>query len=158
MIVSYRHDVHDEQGTVALAQQLATILPEQLIIGLVGTLGAGKTRFTKALAVALGVHADQVTSPTFVMCQTYQGTSLLHHIDAYRIADEDEWYELGLDEKMDESAVVLIEWSDRFAHLLPRERLDITIEPIGETGRAFTFHGRGDEAATVIRELERILS
>jgi tRNA threonylcarbamoyladenosine biosynthesis protein TsaE len=152
--VSLRHDVLDEAGTVAVAEQLATLLPEQLILGLVGTLGAGKTRFAKAFAAALGVAEDQVTSPTFVMWQTYHGSITIHHVDAYRIADEDEWYELGLDEKMDEPGIMLIEWSDRFAHLLPNERLDVHIEPSGETSRSFAFHAVGDRAATVVRKLQ----
>jgi tRNA threonylcarbamoyladenosine biosynthesis protein TsaE len=150
---SIQHEVHNESGTIDLAQRLAAVIPNQFLIGLIGTLGAGKTRFTKALAEAAGVNADLVTSPTFVICQCYQGTFRLYHVDAYRIADEDEWYELGLDEKMDEDAVMLIEWSDRFSHLLPAERLDIQIEPTSETARLFTFTAQGANAAAVLRAM-----
>lgn len=147
----YRTDALDATG--ALAKALAAVLPNRLLIGLVGTLGAGKTTFTKQLAAGLGVDPNDVTSPTFVICQAYRGRVTLNHVDAYRIADEDEWYELGLDEMIDDDAVTVIEWSDRFQHLLPADRLDIVIDHVGEQSRQFTLVPQGDAARTVVDRL-----
>jgi tRNA threonylcarbamoyladenosine biosynthesis protein TsaE len=143
----------NESGTQDLALAVADALPQQLLIGLIGTLGAGKTRFVKGLAEGLDVPPANVTSPTFVLCQSHQGRCLLHHVDAYRVADDDEWYELGIDERIEDEAITVIEWSDRFAHLLPTERLDIQVEILGETARMFHFRATGKEAVATLRRL-----
>lgn len=149
----FQRAVSSEQETEALAVRLAHVLPPRLFIGLVGTLGAGKTRFVKGLASGMGIPADDVTSPTFVMCQTHRGDHVLHHLDAYRIADDDEWYELGIEELLEEDAITVIEWSDRFVHLLPIERLDIQIEVTDEVCRTFTLTAHGAQALEVLRAL-----
>ena len=79
-----------ESETYALAEKIAKTLSGGEAILLSGTLGAGKTTFTKGLAKALGV-VKTVVSPTFTIVKEYQGSSLmLYHIDMYRIEDEDE--------------------------------------------------------------------
>ena len=143
----------DESSTADLALAVARALPKRLLIGLIGTLGAGKTRFVKGLAVGLGIPAENVTSPTFVLCQSHHGRCLLHHLDAYRVADDDEWFELGVDERIEEDAITVIEWSNRFAHLLPAERLDIRVDVVSETKRVFHFLATGTEAVETLRRL-----
>jgi len=84
---TFQHSVRDETGTERLAGALARVLPRQAVIALHGTLGAGKTRFVQALAVAAGVERSVVVSPTFVLVQTYAGRQPIHHFDAYRLRD-----------------------------------------------------------------------
>jgi len=111
-----------------LGQSLAQFLPELVVVGLRGTLGAGKTKLVQAIAAASGVDVSTVTSPTFTIVQHYRGSRLIYHIDAYRLADEDEFIELGGEELLEDNAMILIEWPERIAGCLPRNILMIDIE------------------------------
>jgi len=111
-----------------LAKALVQSLPARVVIGLQGTLGAGKTRLVQAFATEAGVDSAVVTSPTFTLVQHYRGDRLIHHIDAYRLADEDEFIELGGEELLEDEATVFIEWPERIAACLPRDVLLIDIE------------------------------
>jgi tRNA threonylcarbamoyladenosine biosynthesis protein TsaE len=111
-----------------LASALNKSLPRRVVIGLRGTLGAGKTRFVQAFACAAGVPQGDVTSPTFPIVQHYHGERFIHHIDAYRLADEDEFAELGGEELLDEDATILIEWPDRIKASLPPDLITIDFE------------------------------
>lgn len=112
-----------------LAAALHAALPRHLVIGLRGTLGAGKTRLVQLLAAAAGIDPTTVTSPTYGIVQHHCGSRNLHHIDAYRLADEDEFIELGGEELIeDDQALVLIEWPERIAGCLPRHCLMIELE------------------------------
>ena len=85
-----------EKETARLGKLLADVLPAGTVIALIGTLGAGKTRLVQAVAGALGVPREEVTSPTFVLVNEYVGGRLpVYHFDAYRLRDEDEFLELG---------------------------------------------------------------
>jgi tRNA threonylcarbamoyladenosine biosynthesis protein TsaE len=111
------------------ARQLVHLFPRNLVLGLVGTLGAGKTTLVQAIADAAGMDVAEVTSPTFTLLQTHSGTITLHHLDAYRVADEDEFLQLGIDELFDqENAWTLVEWADRMETVMPRETLWLNLE------------------------------
>jgi tRNA threonylcarbamoyladenosine biosynthesis protein TsaE len=111
-----------------LADALVNHLPPPLTIGLVGTLGAGKTSFAQAIARAAGIDSTDVTSPTFSLLQSHQGRIQIHHLDAYRVADEDEFLELGVSELFaDPGAWTLVEWADRVSRELPAETLWIKL-------------------------------
>ncbi len=131
------------EATRELARALARDLPSPIVIALYGDLGAGKTLFTQALAQALGV-VQPVTSPTFTLINEYDlpGGGKLFHVDCYRLRDaEAEAIALGLDELFDQG-VVVIEWADRIASLLPENRIDIHIEYAGEEERQIVILDR----------------
>lgn len=130
--------------TAEQAQLLADCCPAGLVITLDGTLGAGKTFFTRSFAQGLGVSGDDVTSPTYVLIQHYQGTErAIHHFDLYRLRDLDEWDELGADELLDSDGICLIEWANRFPEVLPDDRLAIQIESTGRNlSRIFAYSNR----------------
>lgn len=111
-----------------LGRELVKVLPARVVIGLRGTLGAGKTRLVQAFAVAASIDQQHVTSPTFTIVQHYLGTRMIHHIDAYRLADEDEFIELGGEELLEEEAMILIEWPERIARCMPRDVLYIDLD------------------------------
>jgi tRNA threonylcarbamoyladenosine biosynthesis protein TsaE len=118
----------DLHGMQRLADLLIEHLHSPLAVGLVGTLGAGKTSLVQALARAAGIDSGDVTSPTFTLLQTHHGSVRIHHLDAYRVADEDEFLELGVDELFDDpQAWTLIEWADRVPRVMPANSLWITI-------------------------------
>lgn len=128
-----------ETETHALAEKIARTLSGGEAILLSGTLGAGKTTFTKGLAKALGVQKT-VVSPTFTIVKEYKGTSLmLYHIDMYRIEDEDEIYELGIEELYQKDSVTVIEWNKM--EELPEKVIRINISVIGESEREWEVEG-----------------
>lgn len=128
-----------ETETHALAEKIARTLSGGEAILLSGTLGAGKTTFTKGLAKALGVQKT-VVSPTFTIIKEYQGTSLmLYHIDMYRIEAEDEIYELGIEELYQKDSVTVIEWNKM--EELPEKVIRINISVIGESEREWEVEG-----------------
>jgi tRNA threonylcarbamoyladenosine biosynthesis protein TsaE len=79
-----------------------------------------------------------VNSPTFGLVQIYTGRMPVVHIDAYRLKDEDEFEELGGRELFDPKGVTLIEWAERIAGSLPRERWQVRAEHVSETSRRYT--------------------
>ena len=116
------------EDTALLGKLLADGAPDGTTIGLTGTLGAGKTLLVQAIATACGVPEGSATSPTYVLCHSYRGDRLIYHIDAYRLADSDEFLELGVEEMFDSSGLTVVEWADRVSELLPRERISIDLQ------------------------------
>jgi tRNA threonylcarbamoyladenosine biosynthesis protein TsaE len=139
-------DLPDLAATERLGRRLAEQLPPGTVVVLSGTLGAGKTRLVQAVAAGCGIDPADVTSPTFVLCREYHGARTIYHLDAYRIQDEDEFRELGIEELFASTALVFIEWGERFRHCLPAESLEITLEVTGETSRQARIEGPADLA------------
>ena len=118
-----------EADTDRIGTELAAELEPGAVVALIGPLGAGKTRLVQAIAAALGVPRDAVTSPTFVLVNEYrQGRLPIFHFDAYRLKDLDEFLELGPEEYFDANGLTFIEWADRVAEALPSERIEIRIK------------------------------
>jgi tRNA threonylcarbamoyladenosine biosynthesis protein TsaE len=141
--MEFRFASNEERDTERLAEALADLLREGSVLALDGDLGAGKTRFSQALAKALGVRGV-VNSPTFTIIKEYAGEKLpFYHMDVYRIsmAEADE---LGLDEYFYGEGVTVVEWASLIDELLPQQRLDIYISNLGETSREFTLTPHGE--------------
>jgi tRNA threonylcarbamoyladenosine biosynthesis protein TsaE len=134
--------LHNEQDTERLGAALAEVLSPGTVVALIGTLGAGKTRLVQAVAVALGVPREVVTSPTFVLVNEYrQGRLPIFHFDTYRLKDEDEFLALGPEEYFDSAGITFVEWADRVADLLPADRVEITIDVTGDESRSVAIRG-----------------
>lgn len=127
-----------EKDTYAFAKRIADRLKGGEVILLNGDLGAGKTTFTKGLALALGVK-ETVTSPTFTYVKEYDGRLPLFHFDMYRVADADEVYELGLEEYFYRGGVVVVEWN-KFDDV--KDPIVINVRSLGDNLREFEI---GDE-------------
>ncbi len=128
------------EDTQRLAMELAKDIKGGEIILLEGDLGTGKTTFTKAFAKALGVTAN-VTSPTFTFMKEYFGKFPIYHFDMYRVSDEDELYELGLNEYLEsKDGVCVIEWN-KFRNI-SKPIISLKIERINENARKITVSGR----------------
>ncbi len=127
------------QETFLFAKQIAKALKGGEALLLNGTLGAGKTTFTKGLAQGLGV-TKTVVSPTFTIIKEYEGTKFsLYHIDMYRIEDEDEIYELGIEELYRDDSITVIEWNKM--EVLPERVIEINVEVIDENTRKWEVKG-----------------
>lgn len=83
--------------TVALGEQLGRLLEPSDVVALYGELGSGKTTFTKGIARGMGVKAE-VLSPTFTLIHEHPGRVSLYHVDLYRLEDEEEIWNLGIED------------------------------------------------------------
>jgi tRNA threonylcarbamoyladenosine biosynthesis protein TsaE len=145
--MGYRYFAGSEEATERLAEQLAKRMEPGSLLALDGDLGAGKTRFSQAVAKALGVK-ETVNSPTFTIIKEYEGEQVpFYHMDVYRISVE-EADELGLEEYFFGQGLTIVEWASLIAELLPEERLDIYISVLGATEREFELvpHGAAYES------------
>jgi len=147
----------DSVISARLAENSGNKASGAFILGLYGNLGSGKTAFTQAVAEILGVQ-DKVTSPTFVIEKIYplvhslftvdsqsstqsfppnRGTfTHLIHIDAYRLESSDEIRHLGWDEiSADPHNLIIIEWPEKIAEVLPADHTRLKFTFIDETTR-----------------------
>lgn len=153
-MTTWRFVADEEPMTDQLGALLAERLPPGTVIALIGTLGAGKTRLVQAVATALGVDAQDVTSPTFVLINEYlSGRLPVYHFDTYRLRDDDEFIELGPEEYFDGAGLTFVEWADRVADCLPPDRLQIEIEVLGDTQREFTLSASSPALESLLEEL-----
>ena len=90
------------------------------VIGLIGNLASGKTTFIKGLLKGLG-YSYNVTSPTFTLINNYEAKYNVMHADFYREPNKKRWVDLGFNELIYNSDVVLIEWADLIPDLLPED-------------------------------------
>ena len=124
----------DETETAALGRILAALMIAGDVIGLVGTLGAGKTRLSRAIAEALGVDPGVIASPTFVLIHEYESLTLpVYHFDAYRLESPAAFDALGAaDYWIEGNGLCLIEWADLVKDRLPRHAWWVSIESTGD--------------------------
>ena len=133
-------------------RRLGSLLQVGDVVGLQGPLGAGKTTLTQGIAQGMEVPANRhVASPTFALVNEHVGRIKLTHADFYRLRNEAELVELGLDESFEQGAVV-IEWIDLFPHAVPTDHLFITIA-IKDNARTLTITANGPRAAQLLHSL-----
>ena len=124
----------NELDTRNLGASLAKQMQPNQVYALIGDLGAGKTPLAKAIARGLGV-TETLTSPTFTIVQEYEtGRLPLYHFDVYRVSDEDELFEIGLEDYFHKGGVCLVEWADLIEDLLPADVITITLSYGEEEG------------------------
>lgn len=128
------------QETLEIGRKLAEKLVPDSVITLNGNLGAGKTVFTKGIALGLGI-SDTVKSPTFTIICQYDGRLPLYHMDAYRIFGDEEFEMTGGKELLTGGGVCVIEWSDNIADSMPDNRIDVTVNVIGPEEREIEIKG-----------------
>ena len=110
-----------------VAQQVLAQNPNKVIL-FNGEMGAGKTTFIKEFCKILGV-TDATSSPTFSLVNEYQtenGTTV-YHFDFYRLKQETEALDMGVEDYLYSGAWCFIEWSEKIPNLLPEEHSTITI-------------------------------
>lgn len=133
---------YSENETIEIAQNIESEKFPNMVICLDGDLGSGKTVFTKGFAHALGIE-ENITSPTFNIIKEYTTGELpLYHMDVYRLDGNVDG--VGIEEYFAKGGVVIIEWADTIADILPKERLDIKFKVIDENSRVLKFipHGQ----------------
>ena len=133
------------EETEALGQRLGKQLPSGTVLAYLGDLGAGKTAFTRGLALGLGAK-EPVTSPTYTIVNEYlSGRIPLFHFDMYRLAGSDDLWDIGWEDYLERGGVCAVEWSENVADAM-ENAITVRIEKLGEESRRITIEG-GDVLA-----------
>ncbi len=136
-----RRRADDLQAFVELGRAFARDLRAGDVVALEGDLGAGKTTFVAAAVAELAPLAE-VSSPTFIFWQHYEGPIPIEHLDLYRVDPETDLAELGLSEAFDPDAIVFVEWPDRVPGLVPPGATRVRIAGGGDGPRDVTIERR----------------
>ena len=128
------------EETFDIAAQFAKQLKTGDVVTLDGDLGAGKTHFTKGIAIGMGVD-ETITSPTFAIHNVYNGAQFtLNHFDFYKIESVEEVENLGFDEIIgDTNGVCVMEWWHNVVQLVPAKRIEVEITTLEEDKRQITI-------------------
>ncbi len=145
---------HSVSQTQKAAASLTQFLQAGDILLLVGDLGAGKTTFTKGIALGLGVQG-YVNSPTFTLVNEYQGRCPVYHLDCYRLNSFQEALDFGIEEYLYGDGVTLIEWPERIHEILPQEFMTVRLNYLSDTKRALRFEPTGDRYITMLQDFKR---
>ena len=119
-----------ENETIREGEKLGRKLKPGAVIALYGDLGAGKTAFTRGLAVGLGIKMC-VSSPTFTIVNEYPGGIPLFHFDMYRLESENELFDIGWDDYHDRGGVCVVEWSEKVPGAFTNDAIVVKIENLG---------------------------
>lgn len=128
-----------QNETIEYARKFAKKLQGGEVIGLIGELGSGKTTFVKGLAEGLKV-TETITSPTFVMLQSYRGkigkkNIDFVHVDAYRVENIDDIKSVGIEDFFNRNVVMVIEWVEKIKKILPKDTIYIRFKHKSENQR-----------------------
>ncbi len=132
---------HSAEETQRFGRELANTLVPGTLLCLRGDLGAGKTTLVQGILEGLGAERPFV-SPTFVLMKQYElpqasatGIKRIYHADAYRVGAKD-FVELGFAEWCaDQHGLVILEWPERIAEILPKKRIILSITALSENDR-----------------------
>jgi tRNA threonylcarbamoyl adenosine modification protein YjeE len=137
-----------EAELTAFAADFGRSLRPGDVVALSGPLGCGKTTFVRAV-VRARLGSDPTTSPTFTFRHRYEAggraarkVAPIDHLDFFRIRNEREVAELGLEDAFAGDSIVLVEWWEHAPQLLPQERFEISLEGIGDGPRVLQLAKR----------------
>ena len=135
--------------------KIGSLLSGGEVIELLGDVGAGKTTFTKGLAVGLGISED-VQSPTFTISRVYSARDglALSHYDFYRLSDAGV-LRIEIEEAVhDPDMVTVIEWGGIVEGVLPEDRLTVNITATSENSRTIELVAGGEKSSRVQEALK----
>lgn len=139
-------------------QKAGTVLGRLLQLGdiilLEGDLGVGKTTFTKGVGQGLLVEG-YINSPTFTLVNEYQGRLPLYHLDCYRLESGREALDFGLEEYLYGEGVIIIEWPERIAEVLPTEVLRVKLGYVNDTKRTIRLEPMGTRYVALTAEFKK---
>jgi tRNA threonylcarbamoyladenosine biosynthesis protein TsaE len=126
-------------GLAHFAEQFWKVADGATVFAFHGAMGAGKTTTISALCRYKGVH-DALSSPTFSIINEYSFTEQgnqkkIFHIDLYRLKDEEEVQQTGVEDCVDSGEICFVEWPEKAPYLFDEKALHIVIEPVSQTER-----------------------
>jgi tRNA threonylcarbamoyladenosine biosynthesis protein TsaE len=132
-----------EAQTQAAGREIARTLAPDVVVHLIGDLGAGKTFLVRAIAAELGANPSEVASPSFAIMHEYPiaGRAPIIHIDGYRLSENRrEWMEIGIPELLQGPGVKLIEWPKRDFVEFEDSHVEIAIRVNDDGSRLIDLH------------------
>ena len=138
----------------ALGKLLGRLAKNGDVFCLCGELGAGKTLLCREIAMAQGVDASEINSPTFSIMNVYHGKMEIRHFDLYRLNTVEELENIGYGEYVGGEGLTLIEWTDNYLEEMPEESLDIYIKIVPE-GRLIQLLPNGERYLELCEEVEK---
>jgi tRNA threonylcarbamoyladenosine biosynthesis protein TsaE len=136
---------NNESETIRAGEELGSTLKPGAVVALYGGLGAGKTAFTRGIAVGLGISGN-VSSPTFTIVNEHPGTIPLFHFDMYRLESENELFDIGWDDYHERGGVCVVEWSEKVPGAFTAETIIVELQTLGENKRSITIGEKGGKA------------
>lgn len=133
------HLTYTSKDLSDIAGQLLDTIPSKIWL-FYGEMGSGKTTLIKALAKQLGV-IDVTSSPTFSLVNEYASASgkTIYHFDFYRIKNENEALDIGIEDYFYDNSYCFIEWPDKIENLLPLNAVAIYITVNSDNTRSINF-------------------
>jgi len=134
-VKNFEREINSTEEMIEFGKEIGSNLEGGSVLELIGDVGAGKTTFTKGLALGLGV-LETVQSPTFTISRVYEGDNLtLSHYDFYRLNDYG-IMKMELAENLsDPQNITVVEWGGELADILPEKHLRLIFESISEDKR-----------------------
>ncbi len=131
---------NSKEETAIFAENFSKTLKCGNFLAFYGDLGSGKTTFIQGLAKGLGIQR-RIISPTFIIVRHYKlNEGNFYHVDLYRTESKHDLLSVGLDEIIqDPNNIVALEWAEKMGEMLPKERIDIHMEYLGENKRRITI-------------------
>jgi tRNA threonylcarbamoyladenosine biosynthesis protein TsaE len=150
--MNYSLFLPDEAATVAFCKTLANACNGRGLLTLSGDLGTGKTTLSRGLVQAHG-HTGAVKSPTYTIVEPYDlGDIRIFHFDLYRLEDPEELEFIGLWDYLDQEALIIVEWPERAAGVLPAPDVEIDIA-VKDAGRMLTINSGSDRGQQILAAL-----
>ncbi len=118
------------------ADEFVQAIDQSTVFAFFGSMGAGKTTFISAVARALGVDAEEVSSPSFAIVNEYRSETtaeLIYHFDLYRLESLAEAMDVGIEDYFDSGALCFVEWPDKVVDIMPEDAVRVDIE-VNEDG------------------------
>jgi tRNA threonylcarbamoyladenosine biosynthesis protein TsaE len=135
---------HSAEETIELGAKLARQLPQSCLLVLDGELGSGKTTLVKGIVSGLGVaRQEEVTSPSFTLVHEYGVERKVYHADLYRVEGAREQATLGLEDLLEQEAMVIVEWGEKLIDQDVSARVRIHMELLEGEDRRVTIEGLG---------------
>ena len=144
-----RQETHIAKGpdeTADIGFRLGRTLVPGDVVGLYGTLGAGKTNMAKGIGSALGIHERDIASASFTIIAEYESDPPFSHIDLYRVEGEAELSDLGIREHMGGERISVIEWAEKAEHEMPDDVVRVTITPLEDGSREIVIQGTHEKS------------
>lgn len=132
---------HSERDTLKFGSELSRLLEKGDVLCIQGEMGAGKTHLIKGIAEGMGVDQTKVNSPTFTLVNEYDGTTKLFHFDLFRIKNDRELLDIGIEEYLYGDGICLIEWPEKMETFKPESAVQITITKLNNNSRKLEIRG-----------------
>jgi tRNA threonylcarbamoyladenosine biosynthesis protein TsaE len=126
--------------TIAVGVEIGKSLAANSVLAFAGDLGAGKTTLIKGITAGVtGLSPDEVSSPTFVYLNVYEGRLPLFHFDLYRLDNGESFLAMGFEEFFEAGGICCIEWAERITEWLPAVTRRISLHTLSEAEREVSY-------------------